>query len=395
MSEAPRVLMIVRLFHPWIGGTERQAHKLAIALQAAGTDTRIVTGRWFRGTARAEVLDGVPITRVFTMWEGFGVRGLRRVGGYLFVVTLSWHLWRRRGDYDVIHVHGLNYHTAVAVAVGHRLGKPVLAKLANSGPASDIGKLARSQQLPLSGHFLPTALGCDRFVALNPTIVEELAAVGVARDCIVEIPNGVVVPPMTESFDAVSARRVVLFVGRLHEQKNLDVLIRAARVIEDRRPGAAIVRLVGDGPERARLEALSAASGLGGVVDFAGSSDAVEEELRAAAVFVLPSSAEGLSNALLEAMAAALAVVVSDIPGNRDVVTHEVDGLCVPPGDHEAVAEAIISLLDDPVLARRLGTAAREHAQSRYGADAVARRYLQVYAELVGGVRDGELVGAP
>jgi glycosyltransferase involved in cell wall biosynthesis len=176
-----RVMMVVRLFHPWIGGTERQAHKLAAALIDRGVDTTIVTGRWFRGTARDEVLDGVPVHRNHTLWEFFGIRGLRKFGGYLYMVTLLWYLWRRRDCYDVIHVHGLNYHTFAAMIAGRRLGRPVVAKLANSGRASDIIKMREDRQLALAHRMLPTALTCDRFVALNPAVVSELLAAGVPR----------------------------------------------------------------------------------------------------------------------------------------------------------------------------------------------------------------------
>ena len=163
----PRVVMVVRLYHPWVGGTERQAHKLSKQLLARGCRLEVVTGWWFRGTRQREVIDTVPVFRNQTLWEFFGIRGLRKFGGYLYILTLLWYLWRCRAHYDVIHVHGLNYHTFAASIAGRRLGKPTIVKLANSGPASDIVKMREDRQLALARFMLPRALQCDLFVALN------------------------------------------------------------------------------------------------------------------------------------------------------------------------------------------------------------------------------------
>lgn len=380
-----RVLMVSRLFHPWIGGTERQAALLARAMIDAGVDVRLVTGRWFRGTPRREVLDGVPVFRNQTLWEFFSIRGLRKLGGYLYIASLLLHLWTERGAYDVIHVHGLNYHTAAAVTVGRRLGKPVLVKLANSGPASDITKMREDRQLALSRFMLPTALSADRFVALNGRIVDELRSAGVAPECIVEVPNGVesdhVLP--RESHD-LHDPPCILYVGRLHRQKGLDTLLRAyALLLAECGSPPPTLRLVGDGPARPELEALGGRLGVAGHVTFAGSSDEVPAAMADADVLVLPSRAEGLSNALLEAMASALPVVVSDIPGNRDVVTHDRNGLLAQVDDPRALADQLRRVLDDGDLRRELGFAARRTVEERYAVDAVAARYVELYRELI------------
>ena len=386
-----RVLMVVRLFHPWVGGTERQAHSLARALVERGHDVRIVTGRWFRGTPRREVLDGVPVFRNQTLWECFGIRGLRKFGGYLYIASLLLHLWRERDDYDVIHVHGLNYHAFAAVLAGRRLGRPVLAKLANSGPASDVRKMRESRQLALARFMLPTALGCDRFVALNPAVVAELTAAGVPPERIVSVPNGVDTrrPPRRDHH--LHDPACLLFVGRLHPQKGVDTLLRAFALLRPRLPRPAVLRIVGDGPRRDQLRALAVDLGVDAHVEFAGQRDDVGPYLDAADVFVLPSRAEGLSNALLEAMAAGIPPVVSDVAGNRDGVRDGHSGLTAAVDDPPALAAALQRLLGDRTLRARLGAQARRAAERDYGLDAVAARYVALYEEL----RDGTAAPAP
>lgn len=381
--DPPRILMVVRLFAPWVGGTERQAQTLARGLADQGVSVRIVTGRWFRGTDRHEVIDGIPVFRHHTLWEFFGIRGLRRFGGYLYMITLYWHLWRTRASYDIVHVHGMNYHSAVAVSAARRLGKRSLTKLANSGRASDIEKMRHDRQLPGARHLLGAALESSRFVALNATVVDELRAAGVPESRIVSIPNGV-------SADGVrpkAARRTdgpvhAVYVGRLHEQKLLPSFLAAVAQVEECHPGRLRATLVGDGPQRRELENQVDRLGLGDVVAMPGALDDVAPVLAAADVFVLPSAVEGLSNALLEAMTHGLPVLVSRIPGNADVIDHGRNGLLFDPGDVAGLAEGLVRLADDPALRARLGACARADIERTYALERVVDRYIALYRDL-------------
>ncbi len=375
--------MVVRLFHPWVGGTERQAQTLARTLIGRGIDVRIVTGRWFRRTDRRETIDSIPVYRNHTMWEFFGIRGLRKLGGYLYMATLGWHLWRTRRDYDVIHIHGMNYHSAVAVRLGRWLGRPTVTKLANSGRASDVDKMRFDRQLWGARFLLPMALRSDRFIALNTAVADELRSVGVPRERIVSIPNGVSMEGIVAKSDySLVGRAHVVFVGRLHEQKGLTTLVDAIAELHRHRPDSVEVTLVGEGPYRTDLDAHVRRLGLSEVVHMPGESADVTTTLRGADVFVLPSRAEGLSNALLEAMAHGLPVVVSDIPGNSDVVEHDRDGLRFVSGDHHALADCLAALAADEALRARLGSHARATIEARYALHDVVDRYLDLYEEL-------------
>ncbi len=380
-----RVLMVVRLYYPWVGGTERQAHKLAKKLREKDIDVEIVTGWWFRGTPQRSAIDGVPIFRNQTMWEMFGIKGLRRFGGYLYILSLLWYLWRRRANYDIIHVHGLNYHTFVVALAGRWFNRRTLVKLANSGRASDINKMRSNQQLPLAQYLLPAALGCDCFVATNPTIVQELIAVGVPTEKIVRLPNGVETDSIaTKSGYALNDPIRLIFVGRLHEQKGLDVLLMAFQQLLKQCPTLNMrLQLLGEGPLRSNLTRLSEELGIARQVDFVGQTQGVLEHLQQADVFVLPSRAEGISNALLEAMACGVPVVVSNIPGNVDVVEHERNGLLFTVDDPSSLAKAVASLLNQPELRYQLGTAARQTAETQYSLSWVADHYAGLYQDLL------------
>ncbi len=381
-DHTPRVMMVVRLFYPWIGGTERQAHKLARKLLEKQVAVELVTGWWFRGSPAQETLDGIPVQRNFTLWEFLGIKGLRKFGGYLYILTLLWHLWRRRTDYDVIHVHGLNYHTFTAVLAGRLLNKKVISKLANSGHASDINKMREDRQLALARFMLPTALKCDRFVALNEKVVDELTAVHIPNSRIIELPNGVETDAILAktSYDLHTPARLI-FVGRLHPQKGLDTLLHAVRQLTERHE--ICLHLLGDGPLKAELAALAKQLGIAERVLFHGQTDDVLGHLQEADLFVLPSRAEGLSNALLEAMSCGLPVVVSAIPGNVDVIEHNQNGLRFTVDDPGALAQNLASLLTNANQRRQLGRQARQTVEHRYSLSAVADQYIDLYQNLM------------
>ena len=153
-------------------------------------------------------------------------------------------------------------------------------------------------------------------------------------------------------------------VARLVPQKGLDVLIEAL----PRLSGAAAawpVMLVGDGPEREGLKAQAQDLGVSDQMRFLGFRPDPERFLADAAVFVLPSRFEGMPNALLEAMAAGLAVIVTDAsPGPLEVVEPGVSGLVVPSDDPDALAAAMALLASDPERCRRMGAAARARIAS-------------------------------
>jgi glycosyltransferase involved in cell wall biosynthesis len=141
--------------------------------------------------------------------------------------------------------------------------------------------------------------------------------------------------------------------------------------------------LIGDGPLRAELEALTADLNLTDRVRFLGSRDDVAALLVAADVAVLSSRSEGLSLALLEAMAAGKPVVATRVGGNPEVLTDGETGRLVPPADPEALAAALLEVLDQPGQAAALGRAARSRVVERFSLRGMVTQYEQVYERLL------------
>lgn len=205
------------------------------------------------------------------------------------------------------------------------------------------------------------------------------------------IPNGIEFPvpsggrPPSWPSDA-PAGPVLGTACRLVPVKGLDRLLDAfARVVEEA-PDARLL-VLGDGPLRAGLEGRAAALGLSRRVWFAGHQPEVARWLAGVDLFVLPSLAEGLPMALLEAMALGRPVVASRVGGIPEVVRDGVEGRLVPPGDVEALAQACLAFLNDPPALGSAGARARRRVAEAYTIDATGPRYIDLYRRLVGPAR--------
>lgn len=167
--------------------------------------------------------------------------------------------------------------------------------------------------------------------------------------------------------------RVLLVVGRLAEQKGIDVAVAAMPAIRAAHPEAVLV-VLGEGPLHDRLVAQA-----GDGVFFAGKAGDVAEWLRRADVFVHPARWEGFGLVVLEAMLAGLPVVASRVSALPELVADGETGLLVPPDDPNALASAVVRLLGDRQLAARLGEAGLARARAEFSVDRMARDTLAVY----------------
>jgi glycosyltransferase involved in cell wall biosynthesis len=170
-------------------------------------------------------------------------------------------------------------------------------------------------------------------------------------------------------------------VANLRTVKGLDVFVRAAALVHRRHPRA-VFTVAGEGELRAALEQQAVAEGLAGQFTLPGGVADVAGFLAGLDVAVLSSHAEGMSNALLEYMAAGRPIVATAVGAATELIADGIHGLLVPPGDEEKLAEAIERLLTDRELAQRLGTAARRRVWERYSREAMVRRFEDFYLSL-------------
>jgi glycosyltransferase involved in cell wall biosynthesis len=302
-------------------------------------------------------------------------------------------LRRLRPQYDLIHTHqGL--WEAIATGLGRRwlARTPTLIQPASSGYYGEAEELLRTRGARLLRRVI---LRNTAFAAISADIERQWRDLGVEPERIVRMASGVdavhfqpapgagaCAGALPSEVELPAGPRVV-FTGRLHPQKNLELLLEAWPAVV-RATGAHLI-LAGQGPDRARLHARADALGMTTHVHFAGALADPAPLLRAAHAFVLPSVAEGMSNSLLEAMATALPCLASRIGGNIDLLDDGRTGILLPADAPEEWAAALVRVLADPDLARRLGTAARLRIGAEFALSVVVDRYVALYARMLDG----------
>lgn len=384
-----RVVLITRRFWPLVGGAEMVVANLAAEFRRQGALPTILTAQWDRRWPRELVHREVPVVRLsnpaFRFW-----------GTLRYMAALRRWLRRNRDAFDVAYVSMLKHDAYAALGALRGSHVPVILRAEGAGPTGDMhwqesgnfGSLIRRR-----------CMTADAFVACSPAIREELLAAGYAPERLHSISNGVPLPPPRSQKRRLAARLtlaeihsslqldppapLVVYTGRLHEAKGLSDLVAAWATIIPSHPTARLW-LVGEGPQRSDLQSQIEARGLNQSIRLPGVFDNVEDMLEAADAFVLPSYVEGMSLAMLEAMAAGLAVVASDIPGNRTLVEHQTHGLLVPTHDPSRLADALRRVLEHPDLAQQLGCAARRRVEAEFSLEQTTRQHLELFAELIG-----------
>jgi glycosyltransferase involved in cell wall biosynthesis len=202
------------------------------------------------------------------------------------------------------------------------------------------------------------------------------------------IENGVDIdlfptPPVGEGLGVRGSKQIRIgCVANLRAVKNIDGLMRAAKLVLDRSPDV-VFEVAGEGEQRAALEVLHRELGLGERFILRGATADVPAFLRSVDVAVLPSHSEGMSNAMLEYMAAGRAVVATDVGANARLIEHGASGLIVPPKDESALAADIGKLIDDPHRATRFGREARQRVERDHSRAAMVARFEAFYRRLV------------
>ncbi len=233
---------------------------------------------------------------------------------------------------------------------------------------------------------------CDVVICLNSNDLRIAENLGISRRKLKLLPNGVdlslFAPISSSQRDALRARLnlpsdqpIAVMVGRLWPQKAPLTFVRAAIDLVAKHDEAHFV-LVGDGELRPEVEAAIDEAGAGDRIHLLGWRDDVAELLPAFDVFVLPSLWEGMPLAILEALACGLPAIVSDIPGNRDLVNDREDGLTFPTGDVKALAEHLQTLLFDNCRRQQMGSAARRKVEVSFNLSTRIEKLLEVYSSI-------------
>lgn len=298
----------------------------------------------------------------------------------------------RRERIQVLHSYNF-YSTVFAVPAARLAGVPVVL-----ASIRDQGVYLSAAQKKLQRLVCGLA---DRVLVNSDSIHDWLAGQGLREDRITVLKNGIdltrypVAPPpsgIRDELDIPAEAPIVVLMARLNPQKGLAEFIQAAARISPQHPEARFL-VVGaslkseDGviseehEYRDELRALTESLGMTDRLIFTGLRDDTPAVLAEATLSVLPSHSEGLSNTLLESMAAGVPMVATRVGGNPELVKEGVNGLLVPVKSPEDLADAMHSLLSDPARRRRMGAAARRMAEDAHSLPRVVARLQQLYRD--------------
>jgi glycosyltransferase involved in cell wall biosynthesis len=351
------------------GGAEKQLTLLACGLPRDEFDVHVaVLTR--TGPLEASLREaGIPVTLIGKRWK--------------FDPLSFWRLRRhvKRLAPDIVHTWlfaGNSYGRQAAISAGVRR---LVAGERCVDPWKSAWQLAVDRAL---------ARRTDRILTNSTGVKEFYVARGLPVEKFVVVPNGIAPPPLGEPFtreqllanlQLPANARLMGAVGRLWPQKRIKDLIWAADLLKSTRDDTHLL-IVGDGPQRERLVRYREQNQITDRVHFLGERGDVPQLLPHLDVLWLGSEYEGQSNAIMEAMAAGIPVIATDIAGNRDLVVDGVTGYLVPVGDRFEFTRRTHWLLDDESLRRRLGEAGRQRVLSEFTVENMVARHAALYREL-------------
>ena len=383
--------MVVGAYYPELAGGSLQCRTLIAALRDR-VSFSVLTTTGDRGLPALSTVEGIPVYRVYVDAR----RPSTKIAGTLRMLALAPRL---ASGADIFHFHGFTEKMLLLVALARLSGRRTIAKMTSLGWDDPIAIRSRP-----FGRWLSAGIrGADRIVAISPAMRDRCVQSGIPDAKIEAIPNGVdtrrFAPVDSAGQQAARTRlglpaaaHLVSFVGFWSAEKGPDVLFNAW--LDARHATGLDSALVYIGSTDAAHAEVSrglvnsvrervATMGLSDRVIFVEQTDDVASYLQASDIFAVPSSREGLSNALLEAMACGLPCIAASIPGVTEALIEDgVNGFIVPPRDPRALAGTLARLLQDDTLSRTVGARARETIEDRYAIDVVADQYFSMYAQL-------------
>jgi glycosyltransferase involved in cell wall biosynthesis len=382
MTKRIVVMMFIQYyFRDSYGGGERQLASIAPLLMERNVEIHVVSrfGRNSKGPLYEDI-DGVHVHRMPFFLN-------KPLSAIVYLFFGLFQIFRVRPD--ILHAHGLFSPTTTAIWGSRIFRLPVVAIVFRGGVLGDIIRI--KEKMLGKRRIAWLAKHLDGLLALSQEIMDELKEEGFPQEKCYYIPNGVDIDrfrPLAPDEKKQLRKElgyehgpVVVYVGRLVPAKRVDTLIRSWERVRLNFPTAQLL-LVGAGEDREKLEAMA-----GEGISFIGRVDKVENWLQIGDIYVLPSVAEGLSNALLEAMASALPIVVTAVGDAPILIKTNENGWCIPADDIEALTNALTEALrlqsEDPERLQHMGELSRQRILKDFQLSAIADKTRQLYDEVL------------
>jgi len=375
-----RILQVAPYFLPYVGGQESYIYNLGRALVSLGHEVWVLTSN-FPESIAVETVDGIKVIRhkcIARILRNPITPGLALPKGYL-------------KGFDVIHAH--NEHSFAAIAalfLKRRLNIPLVL--------THHGKLIFGSFLPdIATKLYDRTIGniilkhADKVIVNSPSDANRIRRAGIDERNLVVIPNAIDrqhwIPYLDQDCQEFKrcynllGKKVILFTGQIIKRKGIDYLLRALPMVVKSHSDA-ICLFVGDGSHKTQAEALAKQLEIEAHVQFTGTVSVSDLAMayKSSDVYVLPSLSEGLPTSLMEALIFSKPVVATNIEGVRDFFSEV--ALLVPPQNADELSSAILKVLNDQMLATKLGEEGKRLVNSRFTWERSAKEILSVYEEV-------------
>ncbi|WLD93009.1 glycosyltransferase family 4 protein [Alkalihalobacillus sp. AL-G] len=374
-----RVVMLISSFYPLIGGAETQAQRLGSKLVQQGHEIIVLT-RWHKGLDKNELIDGICVKRL-------KVTSLPKLAPIIYMIKALFYIIKNYKKINILHAHALSAPGVTASIASFITNIPSIAKIAGGGNklGCEIKRIYHSGALgKIKVLFMRKYI--SKFIAISKAIEKDLLDVKIPASKIYFLPNGI----NTENYKENNSdeknvmlnklslprdKKLFLYAGRLEKVKGIDILLDAWVNLEEEYKVNSTLIILGDGSINISSY-LSDSS-----IIYKGKVNNVNEYLSVADFFVLPSRYEGISNALLEAMASKLTIIASDVGGNPDVIKNNINGLLFEAEKVDALSKVLQVLIAKDGY-ERFGEQAYNFILRNFDLDVISKNYLQLYKEI-------------
>ena len=378
-----KICIVNTFFPPWRGGAETYVYNLAKQLVKRGHKVEVFCASNPKPPGKEEI-EGIKVYRL-------------KAPFWVYAVPITPKLFFRlmKTEADIIHANFPNPYNALIASI-KALIQQVPSVLTWHNDLPPITKASKPIVFIHDWVFAPIYLHWfNKIIATSKLYFESSKILQKHKDKVAIVPNGVdcekfnpnVKGEKVKACYSLEGFKIILFVGALtkwHRYKGLDVLLKAFKLVSEKESNARLL-IVGDGDFKSEYQKQCASLGLTSKVVFAGNipDEALPEFYAASDMLVLPSKdrSEGFGLTILEANASGKPAIGSNVGGIPSVIKHGINGLLVPPCNEKALASAILTLLRDEELAKRMGKAGRRIAEAqdwRHVAEAIEKIYFQI-----------------
>jgi L-malate glycosyltransferase len=361
------------------GGLDKQARLLSKALAESGEEIVVISSTRKLENAKWSIMDGGARCRLFWTYASPQLAGRHLPAAIIWAAQILLWIVINRKRISVVHGHQIRVHAFVMAVANLMFGIPTVLKSATGGAGADIRAISSRKYLGRRGlRFI--VRHTSSFVAISNSVRQDLESFGVPSDKVIDIPNGALMPIAASAGRAEARWRRCAYLGRVAADKNVIALARASTKVI---PGLGLtLDIYGGGKDVALLtKVLSGEQGRN--VTYRGHVSDVPSVLNNYGWLLLPSNAEGLSNAMIEAMIAGVVPVTTRVSGCIDHIDPGITGYFLDGVDEPSIEKGL-QLISQTTMSdwRRMSHAVEEYARRHFDITGVALAYQRLYRSL-------------